>query len=557
MMVDDSEFKDYVKHNETVVALILPEDADHFWKYCEIFSHSVEVDANATFVVLTDRNAPKSYKNFTTFDPAIAFFFNSTAYFATAAPLEVEVLHHVLRVSILKQSRSASNLDDFYKFYDQFKLTIISTQDKFEHSRELYIKHSFSKGPLGLCIVEPSFFEELGHNPTNFMLYRKSEDVFAEFDGTDDSLNEASLNLVNYEIDRNTMILKNRLIVTAIHEGDVHPDINFLPVAKKYSKPLYGYLDPDAYGFIINLLEHVKTPKPYITIFNYTGFFVYEPLTDFSQDKLEKYVADVLDGKVSKVFASEKIPSEQNPNNATKLVGVTYEEYLKDDSKDTLIFYTSIYTEAESELIHNFANYTKENNIDVRVAYINYDNNSCATEFPVFAGFPHCEFFPAKNYDKHEVCFTSISIYSLLHFLELHASTKIVAPIELYNETFEKEFIMAQVFRTSIDSLPECEKYLRPYTVEYGKRMNAGDDYDQITRTFFKGIRGIIDNEDEFEDGDVPESLKSASSSKHSKSTKTNKSSDDSDDEGYYYYTYEYQYDDEEEKQKVNLANEL
>ncbi|EAX88941.1 hypothetical protein TVAG_375890 [Trichomonas vaginalis G3] len=499
--VDNKEFRNLTNTHDTVVALILSEDSDHFWQYCEVFSHSVEIGANATFVVVTELNAPKAYRKYTMSEPCYSFFFNHSAVFATRASIDLEILKHVLTASLLRQPIKISTVEEFNANFDAFPYTIISTEEHMESAHSLYIKHSFSKGPLGYCQAPASFFEKVGCNPQNYILYRKSEETFAEFNGTDNDLNRAAQNLLNYEIDRNTMILSERNIVTVIHDGDAHPIVPFLPVARRHISNLYGYLDEDAYSFIIGLLSNIQAPKPYLTVLNFTGLWVSEPLLDLSEEKIEEYVTKVEKNEVKKIYTSEPV----NETEEYKLVGTNYEEFLKNDEKDTLIFYISSYNMNESiPMVNNYNSYAKSHNINARVAYIDYLNNSCSLGFPQILYQPHCQFFPAKNYDKSVHVVISGTIHSILRFFKEKGHNEINLEGVDRDDEVEKKFIMDNIFYLSLEDKPVLKQLLEEYTAKYGILSGIGTDYNTTTRVLFKGIRGVIDNEDEFEDGDVP-----------------------------------------------------
>ncbi|EAY21974.1 hypothetical protein TVAG_250340 [Trichomonas vaginalis G3] len=144
--VDDKEFRNLTKSNNIVVALILEESTDHFWQYCEVFSHSVEIETNATFTVVTELNAPRIYRKYTMTEPCYAFFFNNTALFATRASIDLQILKHILAASLLHQPAKVSTIEEFNQKFDAFRYTIITTEEYIEDAHDLYIKHSFSKG---------------------------------------------------------------------------------------------------------------------------------------------------------------------------------------------------------------------------------------------------------------------------------------------------------------------------------------------------------------------------------------------------------------------------
>lgn len=466
-MVDDRDLRKSKKQNDVTVVLFVHEDEEYFWQYCEVFSHAVETGANAKFVIATDQIAPKYYDRYHINEPRIMIFVNSSVMFTSLAPLVADDLINLLYAALLQEITTVETEIDFHKHFNNFNNTIIYTSENSDKAYELYLSESTQYGILALCEVPKSFFETLHFDPKQFIVYHKNENNFLQFDGSAIEFRRVSSDLVNYEIDRNTMILGKRLIVTAIYDGDSRPDIPFLSIAKRENSPLYGYLSKDSLSLVENLLEHVETPKPFITILNYTGFYITEPLTDLSEAGIENYIKNE---KIPKIYASEEATKED----LFKLVGTNYEEKIRDDKKNTLVFYTNSKTlNISLPKIEKFINYTKENKIDLRVFYINYDKNSRPYGFPELVGIPHIEFFPSKNHRNSVPVVSSCSVYSLMKFLEKYMKVK--APVELMDPEEEREFIIAVLLLMKVEEKSSRLKKLKAKPVK--SEDEEFDDY--------------------------------------------------------------------------------
>ena len=502
-MVDDKYFKKVIKQNEYVIALLIDEKTEDFWQQTEKFSHIVESGSPAKYIVITNENAAKTYKRYSIGETGIAFFINSTAMFATKMPMMSEGINHVVRTAIMNVSTTVDTLEDFQNYFIQFDYTIVSPEEMENEAREFYIRHTFSRGPLGFCVFNKTFYESLGLNSSKLTLYRSSEDVFQQFESTDQSLNEAYENYVSPEID-DEMILSKKLLV--IPCGPLCDEINLLDVAKRVqTKHIYGMLNEFAEAIVEPVLEASglnQSETRFIACVNATGFWMYEPLTDnLTTEGIVQYLNDIEAGKIGKIYASEPIPENNNKNGLIKLVGKTYEEFLKNDENNDFVFYVNNYTADSMELIENFSSYIKENDIKgIRTAIISINNNSVPSGFPEQIRSPHTEFFPAKKHNESKPYVGSNGIYSLLLFAQDNSNISVKLNKDLLDEDLEKKIIDSNTFAAAMTGSTKFQELNNEYIVKIGTEMGLSGNVSEIYEALFPQYSNQEEEEEEAAD---------------------------------------------------------
>jgi hypothetical protein len=503
VMVDDKQFEKTLNESEYVIALIIDENADNFWQQTEKFSHVVESEAPAKYVVLTNENAPKSFAYYYIFETCISFFINSTAMYATRMPETSEAINHVVRTTILNLSTTVGTFDEFQNYYSQFKYTIVAPDEMAEEGRVFYIRHTFSRGPLGFCVMNKTFYESLGLNSSMLTLYRSEEGVLQQFESTDDSLNEAYENLVVPEIDDELIQRTKKLIVVPFGSFD---ELNLLEIGKNANKKnVYGVLSPfaeEVLGPVIRATGLNATETRFIACINARGFYTYEPLTDnFTTEGVVKFLNDIADGKINKIYASEPIPENDN-SELHKLVGKTYNDFLKNDENNDFIFYIGQNDEISNFV--NFSKYLKENNIKgIRTAYIFVNNNSVPSRFPPLLRLPHAEFFPAKKHNESKPYVGSNTIYSLLLFARENSNLEINLDKSMLDEELEKKNIEDNMFAAGMSENKRFQEANDDYIVMIGREMGLNGNITEI----FTSLFGTGDQEqyDDDEEGEIVE----------------------------------------------------
>ena len=499
-MVGDKQFKKIIKTNQIVIALIIHENESDFWNQTQKFSDFPKIAENATYVVITNENAPKTFNNYRMLETCLSFFINGTAYFACKMPETEEGITHVIKTSILNETSTVKDMNEFRNYYKQFEYTIITTKEKEEEARILYIRHTFSRGPLGFCVFNKQdfgkYFQHINKNNNEFVLYRSKEDVFESFDGTDLTLNKAYEYYVNYQIEEENLYKSDKLFVLPIGNF-TGKNIDLLRIAKqKHDNYQYGYLTNESYSILKPLLDAIninETKSPYITVINSTSFYAFTPLlSNFSINSILNYLNKIENGKIQRIYASEPIPENEieidEQTNKTskiglyKLVGKTYEKFLKDDNNDDVIIYCGNYQTDFKEKVFKIIKYLDDNEINgIRIAYIYSNNNSSPIGFPLQLSQPHVELFPAKKHQQSVPYVGSLTIYSLLQFLNTNGTINVDVNVSLIENDVEKQTILANIFNVATYHNEKFRILSEEYAERIGKIIGLGENISAIS----------------------------------------------------------------------------
>ena len=542
-MVGDNQFKKLVKSNKVVVALIIDEKESDFWTQAEKFSHIPGINPNLSYAVVTNENAPKAFTNYKMLETCLSFFINGTAFFACKMPQTVEGIAHVIRTSIMNETSTVRNMNEFKNFYKQFEYTIVTTKEREEEARVLYIRHTFSRGPLGFCVFSKEDFQKnfksTISNNNEFIIYRSKEDAFESFDGTDETLYKACEYFVNEQIDEQYVVSGDKLLVLPI--GNFSSQLDLITVAKqKHNHYQFGYLTNDSYSILKPVFDAIninETNTPYITVINSTSLYAYKPLlSNFSSRHILNYLNNIEKGKIDKIYTSEQIPeNELEPVNTTskvglyKLVGKTYEKFIKDESHDDFIIYCGDYQTDFKGKVFKIIKYMDDNNITgVRFAYIHANNNSCKVDFPEQLSLPHIELFPAKNHNKSIPYVGSLTVYSVLSFLNANGTIKFDVNETLIEVDIEKEKILENIYTVANYHNEKFRLLSEDYAQNIGRIIGLGDN-----------ISAISDNLINEKNKEKDKNKSRKDKKNHSKGKKSHKSESESfsDSEEYSYST--------------------
>ena len=68
-----------------------------------------------------------------------------------------------------------------------------------------------------------------------------------------------------------------------------------------------------------------------------------EEITDLSLEGITKFIHDFKADKLDPLLRSEPVPEPQTVDGFTTIVGTTYDSIVKDESKDVLVLYYTLF----------------------------------------------------------------------------------------------------------------------------------------------------------------------------------------------------------------------
>lgn len=306
----------------------------------------------------------------------------------------------------LKGPKSVSNSEELFQSLGNTPISIISKKSMLKEAFNITSKALKFSGPIELIQAEDELFNTINLTDYNFAVFVDDDKSINGFSNLEDffkysqphfkvlNLNDATSNL--YDEPENTVV--------SIFDTDLKIEYNntLYELKEKYPQYLYGLAHTNSLFELYSDYTHQKIENfPEFLIFNREEKFYY-PLPENlkkSQNSISfilgEYVKSVNDGKIQKVYMSEEInESISNENEVTKLVGKTFENFVNDTEKDSLIFFG---VPDDYPYYYKYFMNAKKNisslGINLKFGYIEPNRNSSPYRFPKIYSNPHIELY--------------------------------------------------------------------------------------------------------------------------------------------------------------------
>lgn len=405
------------------------------------FAHHFSSDA---VFVIYDHDYAKNQAEKIGLNVPIVFYYENSSLITSYPYLDNEVgFSKILQLIFHNEDLPiALTKKDLFKLIGDLNFAILApSQSDFQIGIKIHQNLSSNYAEIDVIRVSPDVLNELNLNSEQPALYRKEDSCIVSFkvgspDFTDDLKSFINAALPVYKIYQAADFINEKdemFVFTSPVFIDEMKDFLF-EIAPRFPEFNFGYLRPEFLKLSdVAFDDHYqnRTDMHFCNfarrwqveiddIFDYE--FIKQPFNKEKWTKATEKAIKVIKSGRKKNFLSESVPKPISGSLIKKIVGSTYKSFINDDEHDVLMMYIVANCTSCKEFKPTFINFVKEFNSTgktfLKFGWINLDKNSSEEPFPYIPGFPHFEFFPAKNKSAHEMLRGSRSRDNLVRFLK-------------------------------------------------------------------------------------------------------------------------------------------
>ena len=308
---------------------------------------------------------------------------------------------------MLNGPKSVSNSEELLQTLGNTPLSIISKKSMLKEAFNITSQALKIFGPTELIQVDDTLFEAINLKDYNYAVFVKDDMSINGFSNFEDFIESSRTHFKVLNLDDVTINVYDDAenTVVGIFDTDLKLEYNntLYELKERHPQFLYGLASTkplfDLYSYYTH---HEITKYPDFLIFNREEKFYY-PIPETLKNNnnisiiLNEYVNQVIEGNIQKVYMSEELNetnSKKDENGVTRLVGKTFEQFVNDTEKDSLIFFGI--PENWPYYYKYFIN-AKENissiGLDLKFGYIEATKNSSPYRFPKIYSNPHIELY--------------------------------------------------------------------------------------------------------------------------------------------------------------------
>lgn len=202
---------------------------------------------------------------------------------------------------------------------------------------------------------------------------------------------------------------------------------------------------PHIYPYVNQILRS-EVSSPDFIIFSYVEGYFYPnggKLRGISMEDerwkplAKQYIDDVLNHKIDRKYFSEKVTEKYTPklNKRVlhKLVGSTYEDFVKTPNVDVCVMYIDSENSEHTKIALSELNSTidrlyrepyQDKDLNILFGYININENSSPLKYPVIANIPQFMLFPSYNKDESCIMLSNFDDINFDRFLNTSISVE-------------------------------------------------------------------------------------------------------------------------------------
>lgn len=411
------------------------------------FDDAESLFPEATFIITTSKSM-KLLLNTTKLPekPYISFFENGTL-INSIGPIESgSSMLYIIDLMLYKQRPTLKNVHELVAALGEAPLTLVSQHKTFDHIFSVSKESMPDVGPINIITLSDSAAREISLNDNSCALFRSIDQELIPISCTKEDIIENSIPTFNYAKPAN--LLKSNKTAFIFHSqgqlmeysGMMHqlgssiPTMNFfLDIDRSVCKFLND--------FVPDFCDHTN-----IALIDFKERYIYNisEIIDpnkigyvFSQkwaQQIPKVLLAYEKRKLKKIPMSEKVPRASKLP-VKKLVGKTYESFVNDTTKDTLVLFINPESQESSAAFPKFKriaddigrlpdekkNETFEGNFTFGFVISTY--NQIEGGFPHYPEEPALILYPAND-KKHPRLLLGTNVSDIQLQLKLFASHK-------------------------------------------------------------------------------------------------------------------------------------
>jgi len=521
----DNDFQKLIKKKHYVVCLFLPENHDDSENCHFIFSKLGTVFSNdVTFTTVTYESAPKAFKQYDIHIAAVCFFYEGEFGYAIPFPNNELELIAAIQFYLRPQAPPVKNTKQLYDMLGDTAYSVLATRAKMTQAHRILYDFSHYFGVLNIVTVTPELMKEIGFAGEQLCLYRKSDKIITPINDDMSSFIQKTKPTFIPKVNEDTIRGTGGEFFLLVVQKAASPEQKEIlsKLGEQYPECLFGIVDSTELSVLQELTTNQIKQFPSFLAINYYDDYYY-PIQSSFGNKSEDYVKKIISKQISPHYRSEPIPTVQDDQWITKVVGTNYAPFVSDPKHDIVMFYLHK-DEKGKRLAHKVGKYlTKQGITSVKVGFIDPYNNSSPIRFPVLSRESHIQVFPASNKTSNSSFYGSTTLYSVLDFVKQKASTSFPINESLFNSELEMQYLIECVNDLQEYTDDDLENILE-YLKRMGQKLGLGQSTDSVIQALYQAQGGFesgfeedYPHDFEFEEEKEEQKPKSSRKSRHSR----------------------------------------
>ena len=368
-------------------------------------------------------------------------------------PFSEECVIKQLKSVFLPPKQIVESLSELSQFVSESGYTIIARTNTYDDAHKYMLSSLYDLSLCHIIVAKDRVFEQMDMQNASFALFRGDDLVIVPCNNSLESLRMAMRPNYSYLTEEdfaNTETLTCAIIYPNMNLDEEFHDTLF-QLSTEFPQYRWGISDEDTLIYTANAFDYKVEEFPDFGVFNYELGFYYPTKSMFSGhqinatwgEKVRDFLHKVQDGSIKKQYLSEQAPEVQEDPLFTKIVGSTFESFVNDPEKDSIVmFITGEKAKGKSDVLQNIAHELNEKGItSIKFGYINFLMNA-GEFFPQILQATHIQYYRHNSNETYPMLQT-INENGIKRFLKENVGLDIDVmdpnPDDLYSERISVE----------------------------------------------------------------------------------------------------------------------
>lgn len=487
-----SEIVDVKKSSEFTVLFIAELNKPETEKFKDQFLRvSTLFTKNGSFLCIDSSKCQELLSRYGQMPPCLVLYKKTVEWMIIPFPRKEESLLFLLYHFFSQKIMIAKNEADILSSLGHFDFALLSSPDFSKQILTLRSQASLYLGNLDIIICDKTFLKEhFQIEEGEIGIYRAEDRTVKSIKPTFDDIFEGSIPSFRHFV-TNDFREPNAIFMTflGLNTDDEHVlstfnnDVDDLlfNLSIKFPQFVIGYLEPKLHYIARHATLQKFNVLPTMIAFSTSdrSYFPYDNTKlfqlPFSKDKwlkdAESYLTQIIKGKIKRKYHSEPVPKKNKSDPVEKIVGSTYDSFMRDKKHDLFVMFVESNSGICDEALNEFRKAAKIAK-DIRFGVIDTILNSSPREFPHIYKLPYVRFYPSNNRSNDVPFLHLMNTNNFLRFAMKFGSKKYNFDVPK-KSIYELRVEMSQ-FSQIINRLPtEDQEKMEPYFKELVYMVSA------------------------------------------------------------------------------------
>ncbi|OHT13107.1 hypothetical protein TRFO_16861 [Tritrichomonas foetus] len=465
---------------------------DQFIRASSLFNH------NGSFCIIDSSKSESQLRKYGQQAPCLVLFKQKREWLILPYPRNEDSLLFLFNHFFSQKLVTMNNRADFLSCFGHFDFTLLTPPELVQQVMSLRFQISAYVGNMEILVCDKKFLQQSFTIKNNEIgIYRAEDQTIQSIQPNIDSIFEATIPVFRHFVTTDFRQPDSTFVAFLGTQQDSNlKDVDELlfNLSIKFPNFVIGYLEPK----LQYIARHATMQKfdnlPTIITFSPSDRS-YFPINDpklfnlpFNKEQwmkdAELYLSMINKGKIKRKYHSEPVPKNNKNDLVEKIVGDTYDSFMKDQRHDLYVMYVESNNGVCNEALSEFQK-AAEVARNIRFGVIDVILNSSPRKFPQIHKLPYVRFYPSKNRTNDVPFLHSMKRDDFLRFAMKFGSQnyKFDVPKKSKSE-FRNEI---SIFNKIISQLPpddqnKMEPYFKKMWFEVGLKsgISRPDDEDEL-----------------------------------------------------------------------------